>query len=113
MFLTEAHGYQVSLHFTGKSALAHAVLEAPEAFVLDIGLPDMSGYDLARQLRMLPQTADAFMLALTGYGQDKDREHAEAAGFDHHLAKPADPALLAELLAKASALRKRLNKNSQ
>ena len=72
----------------------------PEAALLDIGLPGMSGYDLARQLRAEPFGRDLLRVALTGYGQEDDRRRATAAGFDHHLTKPADPAVLSELLAR-------------
>jgi signal transduction histidine kinase/CheY-like chemotaxis protein len=102
LFLTEAYGYQVSLHYSGKSALLQAELEPPDAFVLDIGLPDMSGYDLARQLRSMPQTAQAVMIAVTGYGQEQDREHARAAGFNHHFAKPANPTDIATFLSEVA-----------
>ena len=100
LVLADAYGYQVSLHYTGKSALIAAGLEMPDVLVLDIGLPDMSGYDLARHLRAMPDAAEAVMIALTGYGLEKDKVHADAAGFDHHLAKPANPAVLYALLTE-------------
>jgi CheY-like chemotaxis protein/anti-sigma regulatory factor (Ser/Thr protein kinase) len=106
MVLTEAYNYQVSLHYSGKSALTDAELAMPDVFVLDIGLPDMSGYDLARRLRAMPEAGEAVMIALTGYGLDKDRAHADAAGFDHHLAKPANPAALDALLTDIRARKK-------
>jgi CheY-like chemotaxis protein len=59
----------------------------------------MDGYELARRLRALPQTAQAVLIALTGYGQAQDRERSRAAGFDHHLVKPADTKKLSALLA--------------
>ncbi|QGZ38589.1 phospho-acceptor domain-containing protein [Pseudoduganella flava] len=82
---------------------AEAACEAARAFrptvaLLDIGLPDMTGYDLARRLRAMPEGASALLIATTGWGQPKDRERALAAGFDHHLTKPIDLALLAGLL---------------
>ncbi|HEX8603954.1 MAG TPA: response regulator, partial [Pseudoduganella sp.] len=66
---------------------------------LDIGLPDIDGNQLAQQLRADPATAGAVLVAITGYGQEKDREQSLAAGFDHHLVKPVDIKALAALLA--------------
>ena len=71
---------------------------APQAFILDIGLPGMDGYVLARRLRALPGGDAALYIALTGYGQPNDRALSREAGFDHHLVKPADPARLLALL---------------
>jgi CheY-like chemotaxis protein len=69
--------------------------------LLDVGLPGVDGYDVARQLRSSPRTAGALLVALTGYGQEEDRQRALAAGFDHHLLKPAEPAAVLELVARA------------
>ncbi|MEO7580374.1 MAG: ATP-binding protein [Massilia sp.] len=94
----EALGHKVRVAFDGHGALGMAVSEAPQVLLLDIGLPDIDGYALARSLRALPQTSRAIFIALTGYGQPEDRERASEAGFDHHLTKPVDPAELARLL---------------
>jgi CheY-like chemotaxis protein len=67
--------------------------------LLDIGLPDMDGYEVARLLRQQPQTKDVWLLAMTGYGQNSDRQRSEEAGFDHHLVKPVEPQKLRDLLA--------------
>jgi CheY-like chemotaxis protein len=75
----------------GPQALACSQVFAPAAVVLDIGLPGMNGYELARRLRELPETRDALFIALTGYGQQEDRKLAAEAGFHHHFIKPADP----------------------
>ncbi len=66
--------------------------------LLDIGLPNMDGYEVARQLRKLPETQQAVLIALTGYGQPDDQERAAAAGFNHHLLKPVDPMILSAFL---------------
>jgi signal transduction histidine kinase/ActR/RegA family two-component response regulator len=95
----EARGHKVRVAFNGRSALGMASDDPPRVLVLDIGLPDIDGLDLARSLRALPQTADAVFIALTGYGQPEDRERSRAAGFDHHLTKPVDAERLAALLA--------------
>jgi CheY-like chemotaxis protein len=67
-------------------------------FILDIGLPDMTGYELARRLRRDARHAQAVFVALTGYGQQRDRELSRQAGFDHHLVKPVDIRQLKELV---------------
>jgi CheY-like chemotaxis protein len=68
--------------------------------LLDIGLPMIDGYEVARRLRQMPAAKDALLIALTGYGQKGDQDQARAAGFDLHLVKPADPCALAELIAE-------------
>ncbi|PYM88010.1 MAG: hypothetical protein DME08_28140 [Candidatus Rokuibacteriota bacterium] len=62
-----------------------------DAALIDIGLPDCDGYDVARRIRSTPHGKTAYLVALTGYGQPDDRRRAEAAGFDTHLVKPVDP----------------------
>jgi len=91
-------GHEVIVRFDGKSALADAAAFGPEVLVLDIGLPDMDGYELARRLRSEAATAQARYLALTGYGQAHDRTLARAAGFDHHFVKPVDIVALQAVL---------------
>lgn len=92
-------GHQLHVAYEGHRGLALAAGAAPDVLLLDIGLPDIDGYQLARRLRALPQTAHATLIALTGYGQDSDRERSIAAGFDHHLTKPVDVAALLRLVA--------------
>jgi signal transduction histidine kinase/CheY-like chemotaxis protein len=101
--LLELRGHSVSVEHDGRGALRRARLERPQVLLLDIGLPDMSGYELARQIRALPDTAGAVLVALTGYGQGSDRREAELAGFDHHLVKPASMEQVEEILAQARA----------
>jgi CheY-like chemotaxis protein len=67
--------------------------------VLDIGLPDQDGYELARELRARPGGSEYLLIALTGYAQQEDRRQSELAGIDHHLTKPIDIARLLDLLA--------------
>jgi signal transduction histidine kinase/CheY-like chemotaxis protein len=98
--LLEAHGHAVSVEYDGTGGLARALRERPEVMLLDIGLPDMDGHELARRLRASPDTAGAILVALTGYGQSEDRERARAAGFDRHLVKPADLPELLRILAE-------------
>ena len=98
--LLEAHGHEVSVEYDGTAGLARALRERPEVMLLDIGLPDMDGHELARRLRATPDTANALLIALTGYGQSEDRERARQAGFDRHLVKPADLSELLRILAE-------------
>jgi signal transduction histidine kinase/CheY-like chemotaxis protein len=87
-------GHQVRTAADGREALAVAESFGPEVVVLDIGLPILDGYEVAARLRTMDGTRSALLLALTGYGQQEDRLRAEAAGFDHHFVKPADPVAL-------------------
>jgi len=97
--LLEMNGYEVDIEYDGQGALASAVQAPPDVALLDIGLPDIDGHELARRLRAMPETTQAVLVALTGYGQVEDQRRAYKAGFDHHMAKPADLAKLLELLA--------------
>jgi CheY-like chemotaxis protein len=101
LFLQAAGGHHVCTYYDGERALEWAAFERPDAFILDIGLPDMTGYELARRLRAMPQFAGATLIALTGYGQPQDKENARQAGFDQHVAKPAEPRYILDLLARA------------
>ncbi len=84
-------GYTVIETATGAEALAAVALQQPDAIVLDIGLPDMNGYEVARQIRQLPHCHDMPILALTGYGQLRDKDAALQFGFNAHLVKPVEP----------------------
>ena len=92
-------GHDVRVVHDGPAALTVAEAFRPEVVLLDIGLPGMSGYEVARRLRGLPPTAGAVLAALTGYGQDEDRRQSREAGIDHHLVKPPDPDALRRLLS--------------
>jgi CheY-like chemotaxis protein len=76
---------------------------APTCSLLDIGLPEMDGKELARRLKAQPETAHAILVAVTGYGREHDRDASLEAGFSHHLVKPVDPQALNAVLADASA----------
>jgi CheY-like chemotaxis protein len=97
--LLEASGHKVSIEHDPFGALERARIEAPQVCLLDIGLPGMDGYELARRLRAQPSTAHALLVAITGYGQDSDRRLAAEAGFDRHLVKPIDLDALQDALA--------------
>lgn len=97
--LLRAEGHEVETADCGAAALERAANFQPQAVLLDIGLPDLDGYQVARRLRETPETRQAVLIALTGYGQSEDRERARNAGFDHFLLKPPDIDALSAVLA--------------
>jgi len=97
--LLAAMGHDVSAHESAEAALHDARAHRYDALVLDIGMPGIDGFELARRIRAGGASAGALLIALTGYGQPQDRETSRAAGFDAHLVKPADAEQLLELLA--------------
>ncbi|MGJ9417689.1 ATP-binding protein [Massilia sp. CMS3.1] len=99
--LLEAQGHQVTIKENAHSVLDSVGSILPQVFILDIGLPDMTGYELARRLRQLPELSLATFIALSGYGQAHDRVLSRASGFHHHLVKPVDMMQLNEALLKA------------
>ncbi len=91
-------GYDTRVVYDGAEALDTLQGLVPDVALLDLGLPGINGHELARQLRRQPKLAQTFLVALTGYGQQRDREQSLAAGFDAHLVKPVDIQALDELL---------------
>ena len=98
MFI-EQLGYRVVIEYYAQRAIERARMDVPDVCVLDIGLPDMDGNELARRLRHHPETASAILVAATGYGQEQDRDAALLAGFDYHFTKPVDSGRLTILLS--------------
>jgi PAS domain S-box-containing protein len=96
--LQRRRGHETRTAFTGPDAVAAAAEFLPEVVLLDIGLPGMDGFEVARRLRAMPALAGAFLVAMTGYGSDEDRAQARAAGFDEYFVKPVDLDLLREKL---------------
>jgi two-component system CheB/CheR fusion protein len=92
-------GAQVDVAYTGSQALASVGRHAPRLVFLDIGMPNMDGYEVAKRIRSLKLDEQPVLVALTGWGQEHNRQAAYDAGFDHHLTKPADARRLRELLA--------------
>ena len=88
--ILEFSGYQVLIAHSGLDALEKARASMPDAMILDIGMPDMNGYEVARSIRAEAWGERIFMLAITGWGQEEDKERALAAGFDQHMTKPVD-----------------------
>jgi PAS domain S-box-containing protein len=93
------NGYSVQTAFTGPAALATATVWRPDVVLLDIGLPEINGFEIARRLRADPATKATKLVAVTGYGSEKDIELGREAGFDAHLVKPVDLVEVEELLA--------------
>jgi CheY-like chemotaxis protein len=96
--LLKMDGHQTQPAFSAEEALELAQSFVPDVVLLDIGLPRMDGYEVARRLRHSLLRKGARLIALTGYGQAEDRERAHAAGFDAHLVKPVDLEVLTKLL---------------
>ncbi|MGQ0538896.1 MAG: hybrid sensor histidine kinase/response regulator [Gemmatimonadaceae bacterium] len=94
----ELMGHDVRLAHDGAEAVTLAETFRPQAVLLDIGMPNLNGFDACRQIREAAWGQDMHLIALTGWSQDEDRERSTAAGFDHHLVKPISPAALASLL---------------
>ena len=105
--LLQMSGYELHVCHGGREALALARRERPDALVLDIGMPGMTGYEVARHIREEDWGGEALLIAVTGWGQQEDRERSRAAGFDHHLTKPVDPDVLQGLLAQFASHRDR------
>lgn len=98
--LLEMQGHEVYVAHDGIEALEQARSVRPEVAFLDLGMPKLDGIETARRLRALPGAAALRLVALTGWGQDKDREHTREAGFDEHLVKPVEQELLRETLQR-------------
>src|SRR5258708_648874 len=88
--LLETFGHEVRTVYDGRAVLPMAADYQPDAVLLDIGLPGMNGYEIARELRSAPALAQITLVAFTGYGQDEDRRRVREAGFDFHLVKPVE-----------------------
>jgi CheY-like chemotaxis protein len=97
--LLELSGHDTFVAYNGQQALDLGVRERPSAFILDVGMPDMTGYEVARRIRQQAWGRGALLLAVTGWGQDDDKEKAKAAGFDYHFTKPVNPRQVEEALA--------------
>ena len=98
--LLETLGHTVSVAHSARDALASLPLFEPDVCLLDIGLPEMNGFELARALRAKPGTDHAILIAVTGYAQEKDRIEARAAGFHDLFAKPVDLEMLGAALVQ-------------
>jgi CheY-like chemotaxis protein len=96
--LLRLQGHEVRVAFSGMAALEMTKTYTPDVVFLDIGMPGMDGYEVARRLRQTPGLEKTVLAALTGWGQQEDRRRTAEAGFDHHLVKPPEPEVLEKLL---------------
>ncbi|HEY0962886.1 MAG TPA: response regulator [Pseudomonadales bacterium] len=104
VWLLESMGYEnCTVAHDGPTALEIAREMQPDVILLDLGLPGMNGYEVCRELRRNPVFADTLIIAQTGWGEERNREMAYFAGFNHHFVKPLQPDDLAGLLAKVPA----------
>ncbi len=101
--LLQMEGDDIRISYDGPGVLEAARSFRPQVVLLDIGMPGLDGYQVARRLRESPETRRALLVAMTGWGQEEDLRRSREAGFDHHLTKPFEPALIEKLLADYSA----------
>ena len=101
--LLELSGHQIRMAHDGEEALEMALELQPEVVLLDIGLPKLDGYEVARHIRREPWGRNPTLVAITGWGQSEDKALSREAGFDHHLVKPVDPDALLKLIDKRKA----------
>jgi two-component system CheB/CheR fusion protein len=99
-------GHEIQTALEGLEALQKAASFHPDVVLLDIGMPRMNGYEVARHIRQQPWGGKIAVIALTGWGQEEDKRRSREAGFDHHLTKPVDPMLLENLLADLAPVHK-------
>ena len=89
--LLRLQGHEVRVAYSGMAALEMTKTYTPDVVFLDIGMPGMDGYEVARRMRQQPGLEKVVLAALTGWGQQEDRRRTAEAGFDHHLVKPPEP----------------------
>jgi CheY-like chemotaxis protein len=96
-------GHEVHIAHDGAQALEMASRVKPDIALLDIGMPGLSGYQVATRIRREAWGEGIVLIAVTGWGQEEDKRNTQAAGFDHHLTKPADPAQIESILESMAA----------
>jgi CheY-like chemotaxis protein len=101
--LLTMQGHEVEAVYSAQQALERVQSFEPEAALLDIGLPEMTGYELAARIRALPTGSSTLLVAHTGYGQAEDRQRSQASGFDEHLVTPVDLGSLERVIARERA----------
>jgi CheY-like chemotaxis protein len=102
--LLRMFGHETHIARDGPTGIEAARANPPDVVLLDVGLPGMDGFQVAKRLRELPTPKRPFLAAVTGYGQDEDRQRSHAAGFDLHLLKPLDPQQLQDLLTRLQTI---------
>jgi len=98
--LLRLDGHEVHVATDGLQALDLFARVHPDVAILDIGMPGLSGHEVARRIRDLRNEQPVTLIAITGWGQQADKDRAAASGFDHHFTKPVEPTVLSELLLK-------------
>jgi CheY-like chemotaxis protein len=111
--LLRLEGHEVVVADGGEAAIRLAEEHRPEVALLDIGMPGVSGYEVARHIRARPDGAHVLLVAVTGWGLEKDRDASRAAGFDHHLVKPAQPVAVLQLLAQMQTANANLSRSAE
>jgi CheY-like chemotaxis protein len=96
--LLRLEGHEVAVATNGREALSVFQALGPQIVLLDIGMPELDGYEVARRIRQSPAGRQTLLIAITGWGQDSDKAQATAAGFNHHFTKPIEPSRLFDLL---------------
>ncbi|MFO0961025.1 MAG: response regulator [Isosphaeraceae bacterium] len=104
-FLLQTSGHETRTAYTGEGAIEGATEFRPDAILLDVGLPDADGFEVARLLRANPEFRRTLLIGATGYGSDRARAIAAEVGFDHYLVKPFDLGRLDQILAMAASPR--------
>ncbi len=104
--LLESDGHEVTTALSGQAAIESAIECLPEVALIDIGMPGMDGYEVARRLKQEPKLLSTILVAVTGYGQEEDFQKSRNAGFDHHLVKPVDLGALRQILRGGTVTRK-------
>lgn len=100
--LLRKQGHEVHTAYDGQEALLVAEKFRPKVVLLDIGMPDMNGYEVCRQIRKQPCGEGTYLIAVSGWGQEQDRRRSTEAGFDYHLVKPVHSAILVKVLDSIS-----------
>jgi two-component system, chemotaxis family, CheB/CheR fusion protein len=103
--LLRVYGHDARMVHDGPAALELAPSFLPSVVFLDIGMPGMDGYEVARRLRQMPGGQDALLVAVTGFGREEDRQRSQEAGFDRHVTKPLDPGMLSSLISASTDAR--------
>jgi CheY-like chemotaxis protein len=93
-------GFQAAAAYDGCSAAGKALASRPDVVVLDLALPGLDGYEVARRIRHAPGMEKITLIAVSGYGRDEDRARSRDAGFNHHLLKPVEPDVLRDLVTR-------------
>jgi two-component system CheB/CheR fusion protein len=102
--LVQVWGHEVVVAYNGPDALGLVRAHQPDVVLLDIAMPGLDGYEVARRLRQMPSMNKALLVAITGYGSDADVRRCKETGIDYHFTKPVDPPELQRVLAKAERL---------